>query len=72
MDMHAELLRLGEAFRQVREQQRLSVAELAAKTGITGQQISDLETGRLDPTLDVLVALASGMGVRVSALMPQD
>jgi transcriptional regulator with XRE-family HTH domain len=72
MDMHAELLRLGETFRQVREQQRLSAQELAAKTGITGQQISDLETGRLDPTLDVLIALASGMGVRVSALMPKD
>lgn len=69
--MDAELLRLGESFRQVREQQRLSTQELAARTGIDVEQISALEAGQLDPTFDVLLALADGMGVRASALVPK-
>jgi transcriptional regulator with XRE-family HTH domain len=68
---HAELLRLAETFRQVREQQRLSVPELAARTGIDVEHISALEAGQLDPTFDVLLALADGMGVRASALVPK-
>lgn len=71
MNKDAELLRLGETFRQVREQQRLSVAELAARTGIDVEHISALEAGRLDPTFDVLLALADGIGVRASALVPK-
>ena len=70
MNEQAELRRLGEAFRQVREQQRVSVAELAATTGIDPQHISDLEAGQLDPDLDMLITLADGLGVRLSALMP--
>jgi transcriptional regulator with XRE-family HTH domain len=72
MDERAELARFGETFRQVREQQRVSIAELAARTGIDAQRISDLEAGRLDPTYDVLIALACAMGVRVSVLFPKD
>jgi transcriptional regulator with XRE-family HTH domain len=72
MNKHAELIRLGETFRQVREAQRLSVAELAARTAIDAQRISDLEAGRLDPEFDMLIALADGMGVRASELVPKD
>jgi transcriptional regulator with XRE-family HTH domain len=72
MNKHAELVRLGETFRQVREAQRLSVAELAAKTGTDARHISDLEAGRLDPEFAVLMALADGMGVRASELVPKE
>jgi transcriptional regulator with XRE-family HTH domain len=72
MDERAELARFGETFRQVREQQRVTVANLAARTGIAARRIGDLEAGRLDPTYDVMIALAEGMGVRVSALIPDD
>jgi transcriptional regulator with XRE-family HTH domain len=65
------LIRFGETFRQVREQQRVSVAELASRTGISTQRISNLEAGRLDPTFDVLMRLARRMGVRASALIPR-
>jgi transcriptional regulator with XRE-family HTH domain len=71
MNKHAELLRLGETIRQVREQRRLSVAELAARAGIDAQRISNIEAGQLDPTYDVLIALADGLGVRLSALVPR-
>lgn len=72
MDERAELTRFGETFRQVREQQRVTVADLAARSGIAAQRIRDLEAGRFDPTYDVMITLAAGMGVRVSALVPRD
>ena len=55
-----------------RHQQGVSVADLAARTGIDVSQISDLEAGRFDPTYDVMIALADGMGVRLSAVVPRD
>jgi transcriptional regulator with XRE-family HTH domain len=56
----------------VREQQGVSVAELAARTNLSERRISSLEAGRLDPTYDVMIALADGIGVRVSALVSKD
>jgi transcriptional regulator with XRE-family HTH domain len=70
MDERAELIRFGKQLRQVREQQGVSVADLAARSGINPQRIGKLEAGLLDPRYDVLLALARGMDVRASALIP--
>jgi len=70
MNEQAELVRFGEAFRRARERDGVSVADLAAKTGIDAQQINALEAGRLDPGFDVMCALADGIGIRLSALIP--
>ncbi len=73
MNEHADYLRrFGEAVRQEREQQRLSVADLAARSGIAARRISKIEAGRLDPRYDVVIALADGLGVRASGLMPKE
>jgi transcriptional regulator with XRE-family HTH domain len=72
MSEHSALLRLGETFRQVRERQQFSVTDLAARTGIDAQHIRALEGGRLDPAYDVLIALADGLGVRASELVPKE
>ena len=72
INIQAELIRLGKTFQQVREQQQATVADLARRTGIDALQISNLEAGRLDPEYDLLIALAHGMGVPVSALVPKD
>jgi hypothetical protein len=72
INMQAELIRLGETFQQVREQQQISVADLAGRTGIYAFQISNLEAGHLDPEYELLIALANGMGVPLSALVPKD
>jgi transcriptional regulator with XRE-family HTH domain len=71
MSEHVELVRLGEMFRHVREQAGVSVAELAARTGVGAQQIDAIEAGRLDPAFDVMCALADGIGVRLSALFSE-
>ena len=72
MDTRGELIRFGQTIRQVREREGISVAELAARTGIDARQISALEAGRFDPPFDVMIALADGIGVRLSALIPKD
>ena len=72
MNEHVELVRLGEAFRQARGLEGVTVAELASRTGIDAQQIGDIEAGQLDPAFDVMCALAEGIGVRLSALFPED
>jgi ribosome-binding protein aMBF1 (putative translation factor) len=69
MNEQAELIRFGEAFRRAREWEGVSVADLAARTGIDAQQIN-VEAGRLDPAFDVMCALADGIGIRLSALIP--
>jgi transcriptional regulator with XRE-family HTH domain len=71
MSEHPELVRLGTAFRQARERDGISVAELAARTGVDAQQIDGIEAGRLDPAFDVMCALADGFGVRLSALFQE-
>jgi transcriptional regulator with XRE-family HTH domain len=72
MNTRADLVRFGETFRQAREQQRVTVADLVARTGIDAQQIGALEAGQLDPAFDVMIALADGIGVRLSALIRKD
>jgi transcriptional regulator with XRE-family HTH domain len=64
-----DLLLLGRALRRLREQRRVSVDELAGAIDIPRQRIDALESGRLDPTYELLLALADGLGVRASALV---
>jgi transcriptional regulator with XRE-family HTH domain len=72
MDTQAELIRFGQTLRQVREREGVSVADLATRTDIDAQEINAVEAGRLDPAFDVMCALADGIGVRLSALIPED
>jgi transcriptional regulator with XRE-family HTH domain len=72
MDTRAELTRFGQSIRQVREREGISVAELATRAGVDAQQIKALEAGRFDPPFDMMIALADGIGVRLSALIPKD
>jgi transcriptional regulator with XRE-family HTH domain len=72
MDNRTELIRFGEQLRRVREQQRLTVADLAGRSGISPTRVAKLEAGLTDPRFDVLVALSRGLGTRPSALIPSD
>jgi transcriptional regulator with XRE-family HTH domain len=56
----------------VREQQRLTVADLADRSGISPTRVAKLEADLTDPRFDVLVALYRGLGTRLSALIPED
>ncbi len=47
----------------------MSADELAGATGTSRQHIDALETGHLDPTYELLLALAEGLRVQPSALV---
>jgi transcriptional regulator with XRE-family HTH domain len=62
---------LGAVARRVRETQGLTLTDVAATAGISAGMLSRLETGRVMPSLETLVALAGALGVR-PALLLQD
>jgi transcriptional regulator with XRE-family HTH domain len=62
-----DLLFLGRAVSQLREQQGSSTEALATSTGVEQTRIQALEAGRLNPGYDLLILLAEGLGIRPSA-----
>ena len=49
-----------------RKEQNLSQAELAKRVGTQKSNISRLESGNYNPTLDMLVRVANSMGLKVN------
>ena len=66
---NTDLASLGRAVRRMRERQGMSIDELAVATDISRKRISALETGHLDPTYELLLALAKGLATQPSALV---
>ena len=64
-----QLLALGRALSEIRGERGMGVAKLAGAAGIDLKLIATLEAGRLNPSYELLVALAEGLGVPVSVLV---
>lgn len=64
-----DLLLLGRAIRGVREQCGLSADDLATASGVAPARVAALEDGQLDPDYELLVKLATSMGIRPSAFV---
>jgi len=62
-------LGLGNRLRQRRERNGLTQEELAKRTGLTQEMISNLERGKHQPRLDTLEKYARGLGLSVQALL---
>lgn len=60
---------LGDNIRKYRKMQNLSQERLAEILGVSRQSISLWETGKTQPSLDILATLASTLGVTIDALM---
>jgi transcriptional regulator with XRE-family HTH domain len=60
---------LGRTARRLRESQNLTLADVARRADISSAMLSRLETGRVSPSLETIVALARTLGVTPSALM---
>jgi transcriptional regulator with XRE-family HTH domain len=67
--MTGELIALGRAVLLLREEQEMSESELARAAGLTSGRLDAIEAGLFDPTYDVLLALAAGLGVTPAALI---
>src|SRR3954468_2085982 len=60
---------VGARGRALRVERGLSLSSLASAAGIGKGSLSELETGRRNPTLDTLYALAGPLGVPLAALV---
>lgn len=71
--MHASqedvLAGVGPRLRALRRARNISLAALAAETGLTSSTLSRLETGKLRPTLEQLLPLAQAHGVPLDDLV---
>lgn len=61
-----EVIRL---LRKERERRRLSKYAVAARSGVSQQMISYVERGMRNPTLETLLRIADGVGVRLEGLI---
>jgi transcriptional regulator with XRE-family HTH domain len=60
---------LGRTARRLRESQNLTLADVAGRANISSAMLSRLETGRVSPSLETIVALSHALGVTASVLM---
>lgn len=62
---------IGLNLRRLRSERRLSLAELASRSGVAKATLANLEQGRGNPTIETLWALALGLGVAFSDLLEE-
>lgn len=59
----------GQVLRMAREVRGLSQESLADLSGLSRTFISEIERGNASPTLDVLIRISNGLGVKLSELI---
>ncbi len=52
-----------------REHKQITVRELAKRAGITSSYLSQIETGKRNPTIDTLKSIAEALGIDVEILI---
>ncbi|HET6874919.1 MAG TPA: helix-turn-helix transcriptional regulator [Acidimicrobiales bacterium] len=63
---------LGRRLRSRRAQLGLTLAQVASGAGLSVPYVANLERGRGNPTLDVIVALAGALGIAAASLLADD
>jgi DNA-binding XRE family transcriptional regulator len=53
---------LGQRLRVLRQEQRETLAETAARAGISPQYLSEIERGRKEPSSEMIAAMAGALG----------
>ena len=67
-----DIATLGERIRLERQQRRLSLEALAARTGVSRSMLSDIERGAKVPTVLVLDRIATGLGTSIARLLGEE
>lgn len=63
MENNAIKVQMGQAIRRLREKERLSQERLALMVGISRQHLSNVESGKANVSVVVLLKIAEGLGV---------
>ena len=64
--------RLGHALRTIRAQLRLTLADVAARTGVAISTLSKVENGQLSLTYDKLIRLSEGLEIDITAFFASE
>jgi transcriptional regulator with XRE-family HTH domain len=72
MSARFDLEVVGRRLRAARDERGLTLAQLAALTGLTKAHLSRLESGERQASIGALVGLSSALGTKVSALLGED
>ena len=59
---------LGKRISEIRKRQRLSQERLAERAGISAQYVSNIERGKENPTLDLLLRLTEALKVSLGQM----
>jgi DNA-binding XRE family transcriptional regulator len=62
---------LGRRLRALRLDQQETLAETAARAGISPQYLSEIERGRKEPSSEMIAALAGALGITLIGLTEQ-
>lgn len=62
---------IGKRIRKERLRRKLTLRQLADRTGLTSSQLSQVELGKNAASIRALVWIADSLGVRVSALLSE-
>lgn len=57
---------------QARTEKHLTLAQLAAMTGISKSTLNNIENGKTSPTLDELEVIAEALNLRITDLFESD
>ncbi|PHA00778.1 DNA-binding protein [Bacillus pseudomycoides] len=60
---------VGQLLRQIRNEQKLSLEELAKQTGVSKLTLGKIERGETNPTLGVIWKITKGLSIPLSRLM---
>jgi transcriptional regulator with XRE-family HTH domain len=63
---------MGERLREARMARRLSLRELSERLGVSASLISQIETGRANPSVSTLYAIAAELAVSLDELLFED
>jgi transcriptional regulator with XRE-family HTH domain len=63
---------IGEKLRAIRTEKGLSLREVAARAEVSASLLSQIETGKVNPSVMSLFNIAAAVGVPVTDLMPSD
>ncbi|MDO6353975.1 helix-turn-helix transcriptional regulator [Caloramator sp. CAR-1] len=58
-----------EKIKELRLQKGLSQRALASKAGISQSMLSDIEKGKVNPTVKVLIKISNALGVDITELV---
>lgn len=72
MDSASYKTQLGRKIRAARRAHGISVEKFALMVGIDRNYLRDVEYGRANPTVDILVKIAEGLDMQVWELMTPD